>query len=153
MTTLDGAAECSICAMVAREPAAGWTYADASWVAGVLPGLEVPGWIVLALRRHAAEASPLSEREGAGLGVAISRLSAALVEVTDAERVYLQAYGEREPHWHLLLCARGPEVAPEHRHVAFFTHREEYVDVEAAERVVDRLRRALSPDRSGAAAL
>jgi diadenosine tetraphosphate (Ap4A) HIT family hydrolase len=144
------AAECTICAMVADEPAAGWTYADESWVAGVLPGLEVPGWIVLALRRHSVETAPLSEREGSGLGVAISRLSAALAEVTDAERVYLQAYGEREPHWHLLLTARGPEVAPEHRHVAFFTHREEYVDVEEAHHVVDRLRRVMSADRSEA---
>ena len=150
MTPADEAAECSICAMVANEPAAGWTYADESWVAGVLPGLEVPGWIVLALRRHTVEAAPLSEWEASSLGVAISRLSAALVEVTDAERIYLQAYGEREPHWHLLLAARGPEVVPEHRHVAFFTHREQYVDVEEAERNVDRLRRAMSHDRSEA---
>jgi len=138
-----GPPACGICAMVAAEPEGGWAYADESWVAGVLAGLEVPGWIVLALRRHSVEAAPLSEREAADLGVVIGRLTAALAIVTNAERVYLQAYGEREPHWHLLVTARGPEIPPEHRHVAFFTHRNEYLDVDAAHRVVDRLRRAM----------
>jgi diadenosine tetraphosphate (Ap4A) HIT family hydrolase len=136
--------DCAICAMVDAEPAAGWAYQDETWVAGILAGLEVPGWIVLALRRHAEETAPLSELEAANLGPAIRRLSAAVEDVTDAERVYLQAYGEKERHWHLLISARGTEIPPEHRHVSLFAHRQEYVDVAAAHQVLDRLRTALA---------
>ncbi|MFZ0043527.1 MAG: hypothetical protein WAK93_19620 [Solirubrobacteraceae bacterium] len=144
--------DCAICAMVDAEPAGGWAYEDQSWVAGTLAGLEIPGWIVLALRRHAVEAAPLSEREAADLGVAIRRVSAALEDVTDAERVYLQAYGELERHWHLLITARGADVPPEHRHIAFFAHRGEYIDAPAARRVVEKLRALLAAPSSAAQA-
>ncbi len=132
--------DCAICAMVRAEPADGWAYQDESWVAGTLAGLEVPGWIVLALRRHAVETAPLSEREAADLGVAIRLVSAAVADATQAERVYLQAYGEVERHWHLLVSARSAEIPAEHRHTAFFAHRHEYVDIDEAGRVIDRVR-------------
>lgn len=140
---MDAERSCAICAMVDDEPAAGWAYEDDSWVAGTLPGLEIPGWIVLALRRHAIEAAPLTAGEAADLGQAIGRVSAAVESVTGAERVYLQAYGELERHWHLLISARGAEIPPEHRHVQFFVNRQRYVDPEAARRVVDRVRETL----------
>jgi diadenosine tetraphosphate (Ap4A) HIT family hydrolase len=139
-------ADCAICAMIRAEPAAGWAYADRSWVGGTLAGLEVPGWVVLGLRRHADDAAPLTSEEAADLGPAIRRVSAAIVEATGAERVYLQAYGERETHWHLLISARGAEIPPEHRHVAFFTHRDEYIDEAAAAAVIDRLRAILADE-------
>jgi diadenosine tetraphosphate (Ap4A) HIT family hydrolase len=118
-------ADCAICAMVAATPPDRWVYENESWVAGTLPGLEIPGWIVLALRRHAVGAAPLAERECRDLGAALSPPLGALAGATDAERIYLQAYGEQEAHWHLLLSARGPEVPPEHRHVQFFLHRQD----------------------------
>ena len=136
-------AGCAICAMVTSEPRAGWVYEDESWVAGALDGLEIPGWVVLALRRHTVGAAPLSPPEAGRLGVAIGALSQALAEVTDAERVYLQAYGESQQHWHLLFSTRGPEVPAEHRHVAFFTHRDQYLDATAAANVLDLVRTRL----------
>ncbi len=139
-TSTNGAAPCAICAMVHAEPDDGWAYADDDWVAGTLAGLEVPGWIVLALRRHAVETSALTEREAASLGAAIRLLTRAIEEATGAERVYLQAYGEREPHWHMLLSARTAEIPVEHRHVAFFSNREKYIDGDDAVAVVDRIR-------------
>jgi diadenosine tetraphosphate (Ap4A) HIT family hydrolase len=132
--------ECAICAMVGGEPVNGWIYADPSWVAGTLAGLEIPGWIVLALRRHAEAPAPLTPREAADMGEAVRVVSNAIVEATGAERVYLQAYGERESHWHVLLSGRGAEIPAEHRHVAFFTHRAKYVDVALAASVADRVR-------------
>jgi diadenosine tetraphosphate (Ap4A) HIT family hydrolase len=137
---MTGDAPCAICAMVGAEPAGGWAYEDESWVAGTLSGLDVPGWIVLALRRHAVESAPLDEREAMRLGLAIRRLSAAVESVTNAERVYLQTYGEVERHWHLLISARGPAVPEAHRHAAWFAHRHEYLDAPAAERVIRDVR-------------
>ncbi len=137
---------CAICAMVQAEPAKGWAYQDESWVGGTLAGLEVPGWIVLALRRHAVETAPLSEREAADLGVAIRLVSAAVADAAGAERVYLQAYGEIERHWHLLIAARGAEIPAEHRHIEFFAHRQEYVDIDRARRIVDRVRTILGSE-------
>ncbi len=131
---------CAICAMVHAEPSGGWAYEDESWVAGMLAGLEIPGWIVLALRRHAVESAPLDEHEATRLGLAIRVLSAAVEKVTHAERVYLQAYGEVERHWHLLISARGAGVPQEHRHAAWFAHRAEYLDAPAAERVIRDVR-------------
>lgn len=145
------AGACAICAMVADEPEDGWAYEDESWVAGMLAGLEIPGWIVLALRRHATETAPLSEDEAAALGTAIRRVSAAVEDVTGAERVYLQVYGEIERHWHLLISARGPEIPPEHRHVQFFVHRERYVDPDEAQRVFEALRDTLAREQAGSA--
>jgi hypothetical protein len=129
--------------MVDTEPANGWTYQNESFVAGTLPGLEIPGWVVLALRRHAVGPAPMTPQECVDLGVAIGFLLTAVASTTDAERVYLQAYGEQESHWHLLFSARGPEIPPEHRHVQFFLHRQEYIDPAAALETLDRVRESL----------
>lgn len=144
MTALDEAGSCAICAMVSAPPTDGWAYDDEDWVAGTLAGLEIPGWIVLSLRRHAVETAPLTDGEAEGLGRAVGRLTAAIEQATGAERVYLQTYGERERHWHMLLSARGAEVPPEHRHTALFAHREKYIDVDDAELVLGRIRRIVA---------
>ena len=47
--------------------------------AGVLPGLEVPGWVVLALRRHALEATGMTTEEAMGFGPAVVELTAAII--------------------------------------------------------------------------
>jgi diadenosine tetraphosphate (Ap4A) HIT family hydrolase len=134
---------CAICEMANNVPDEGWIYENDSWIAGTLPGLEIPGWIVLALRRHAVDAAPLTAKESLDLGVAIAPVSTALANVTKAERIYLQAYGENESHWHLLLSARGKDVPIEHRHVQFFVNRQRYLDVPAARQIADQVRTAL----------
>lgn len=123
-----------------------------SWVAGTLEGLEVPGWLVLALRRHAVDVTPLNEREASGLGVAIRLLSSAVAQASGAERVYLQAYGENERHWHLLLSARTAAISPEHRHVDFFVERCQYIDEPEAKRIVERVRAILQAPVASASA-
>jgi len=136
--------ECTICAMVNGEPLGGWVYQDENWAAGTLDGLEVPGWIVLALRRHATDAAPLTEAEGETLGPIVRLLSSAIVKATGAPRVYLQSYGEQQPHWHLLIAARGADVPLEHRHAAFLTNRAKYIDVGPATETVRRVRAGVS---------
>jgi len=129
--------------MVEGTPDSELAYADDSWVAGTLEGLEIPGWIVLALRRHAVDAAPIGEEEARRLGPAIRTISTAIVDSTDAERIYLQAYGEKERHWHLLISPRGPSVPAEHRHTALFGHRNEYLDPAESKAVLTRVREAI----------
>ena len=138
----NGADTCPICRWVA-EPGDEAVFDDAGWRAGVLPGLEVPGWIVLALKRHATSTSELSAEEAARLGVLVVELSSAIERATAAERVYVQAWGEQARHVHVLLAARGAEVPVEHRHAAFWGHRADYVDSSAAHRAAAAVRDAL----------
>ena len=67
----------------------------------------------------------------------------AIKTATDSERVYTLAWGENHAHWHILLCGRDASIPPEHRHAAFWAHRDEYVDPPAAQATVARIREAL----------
>jgi diadenosine tetraphosphate (Ap4A) HIT family hydrolase len=134
---------CVICEFVSQRSSGGRVYEDAHWVAGVLPGLELPGWIVLAVRRHTTDAAALRHDAAESLGPVIVRLSRAIRDAVGAERVYVLAYGENAPHWHVLLAGRGAHVPPEHRHAAFWIHREQYVDPAAAQAAAARIRDGL----------
>lgn len=137
--------ECPICDLVTGVHGA-VILEDGLWSAGILPGLEVPGWIVLAQHRHAVGPASMEEVEAAELGPLLQRLSAAIEEVTEAERVYVVAYGENAPHWHLLLTPRGPDVPPEHRHNAMWNHRDEYLEPERAQEVGREIQRRLAKE-------
>jgi diadenosine tetraphosphate (Ap4A) HIT family hydrolase len=108
-----------------------------------LPGFEVPGWIVIALRRHTTVPAPLTKAEASGLGEVIRLASASVQEATGAERIYLQSYGENHSHWHLLVSPRGAEIPPEHRHTQLFVNRDRYVDIDQAAAALVRIRRAI----------
>lgn len=138
-----GAAQCGLCAYLESSPLAGWVYEDELWKAGIYPTNEVPGWIALVLRRHAEATAELTDEEARSVGQVLVKLSAAIEQGTDAERVYLQVYGETFRHWHVLLSARGPAIPLEHRHAAFHPHMAEYVDIPAAEAAGRRIREAL----------
>jgi diadenosine tetraphosphate (Ap4A) HIT family hydrolase len=133
-----------ICEFAASPPQDGWVYEDDFWVSGILEGLEVPGWLVLGLRRHVIEIEQLTDEELASLGVVVGELSRAIRIASDAERIYMLVYGENAPHFHVLLAARTQEIPAEHRHAAFWEHRGEYVNPRAAESVSERVRASMS---------
>src|SRR4051794_11041914 len=125
--TGDDTPPCLICDFVARADA---VYETDLWFAGVLDTIEVPGWIVLGLRRHAFDPMGMNSREAAVLGPVIREITTAMRTALDSERVYVLAWGEHAQHLHFLLASRGAEIPPEHRHAEFWFHREEYLDPE-----------------------
>lgn len=137
--------ECVICDLVAGENRT-TVFEDELWSAGVLEGLEVPGWIVLAQRRHAVGPASMESQEAASLGPLIQRLAASIERAIPADRVYVVAYGENAPHWHLLLSPRGPDVPLEERHVAMWNHRQKYLDPDRAREVALEVKRHLADD-------
>jgi len=66
----------------------------------------IAGWTVLDLRRHAEGWHQLERRESEELGHAISRVSAAIIEATRCDRVYLIGFAEAVRHTHLHLVPR-----------------------------------------------
>ena len=119
---------------------------DETWSVGVAEGMEVPGWLTGQIRRHAVGAAALNQTEQASLGPLLARLTAAITEVTGAEKVYCVAFGEAFPHWHFLLMARGDGVEPAHRGAALMLNRAQYLDPSAALAAAARIRSALARD-------
>lgn len=124
-------------------------FADDFWHVGVLPGLEVPGWLVLALRRHAEQAVSMTDDESASFGPLVAETTAILKEVAGAERVYVYAFGDdAAAHWHVLLAARPPEIPQEHRRGLFIQNAALYRDEQKAQELAEASRRAFAQRRS-----
>jgi histidine triad (HIT) family protein len=70
----------------------------------------VPGWMVLYAKRHIPGAPQLSDGEAHSLGPTLRHLTARLLEVTGALRIYLAAMGESSPHFHMHLVPRYAEM-------------------------------------------
>ncbi|WP_249010656.1 hypothetical protein [Conexibacter sp. DBS9H8] len=139
-------ADCIVCQTVRDgQPV---VYSDELWHAGILPGLEVPGWITLQAARHTEQVTGMNAEEAATFGPRLVALSQAIKTVTHAERVYLYAFGDGAPHWHVLLAPRAADLPEEARHGHYFDDRERYRDQEQAVLVASEIR-----DRLAAAAL
>ena len=70
----------------------------------------VPGWMVLYAKRHVPGAPQLSDAEAHSLGPTLRHLTARLLDVTGALRIYLAAMGESSPHFHMHLVPRYAEM-------------------------------------------
>jgi hypothetical protein len=110
----------------------------------VAPGFEVPGWLFLELRRHADGPMGMETAEAGELGGLLARLSAAIAGATGAERVYVIAFGELYPHFHLVLLPRMPFAPPDETGPALFLKREDLADPPAAADMALRICRELS---------
>jgi hypothetical protein len=86
----------------------------------------------------------MNEREAAELGGLLARLSAAIERATAAEKVYVLAYGELFPHFHLLLHPRRPDAPPDRMGPALFQHRTDLIDVESSVETAGRIAAALN---------
>ena len=108
------------------------------WSAGVLRGYEVPGWLAVYPPRHVGSADALSDTEAAGLGGALRRVTAAVRAATSCEKVYAVSFGERLPHFHVLLMAVPPDLPSEQRGAALLGAAAALRDPGAARDVADR---------------
>jgi diadenosine tetraphosphate (Ap4A) HIT family hydrolase len=109
----------------------------------------VPGWLVLAPRRHVTQWDALDAGELRELGPLVARVMAALRSETPAAKVYVSVFAEVLPHFHVHIVARPPDLAPEKRGAFVFLTEGAPVETESAaiyKRVAARLTAA--PPRS-----
>jgi diadenosine tetraphosphate (Ap4A) HIT family hydrolase len=137
--------DCQICARETAdtEPPGGWVLRSDHWSACVAEGYEAPGWLFLQTRRHVEGPMGMDSEEAGELGLAIAHLTGAIEAVTDAEKVYVLAYGERFPHFHVVLVPRMPYAPPELRGPGLFVKVDELVDIEEAAAIAAAVRDAL----------
>ena len=137
---------CALCAteLSSTEPPGGWVLRTELWSASVFEGFEVPGWLFLQLRRHAEGPMGMLPEEAAELGGHLVELTSAIQAVTHAEKVYVLAYGEAYPHFHLVLHPRLPAAPAGLKGPALFGAREELRDEGRAAEVAAEMRELLS---------
>jgi len=68
----------------------------------------VPGWLVVAPRRHVEQLDELAPDEARELGPLLKDASAALRQAAGGEKIYLAVFAEQLPHLHVHLVARPP---------------------------------------------
>jgi diadenosine tetraphosphate (Ap4A) HIT family hydrolase len=133
--------ECVICRQEEANPA-DVVFADEAWSAGVIAGYDVPGWIVLRLRRHAEGFGQLTADELAQFGRRVRDTIAAVRGVTGAAATYLMIFGEANPHLHALITPRTPDIAEDRRLGDILRLRTERPDPAASRALVPALRAA-----------
>ena len=115
MTT---APECRICDLNARLeqgalPLRERIAHDAHWRVACA-SVALPGWLVLASRRHVPAVAQLSDAEAIALGAWQARLSRALQQATGCQKTYIACYAEREGyrHVHFHIVPRADSLPP-----------------------------------------
>ncbi|MEX2622362.1 MAG: hypothetical protein WD651_01385 [Acidimicrobiia bacterium] len=131
--------ECKYCGYLETGVGGGLVYEDVHWIVSSSPLVDVPGWLVGILRRHAEGFEGLTWAELTAFGPLVKRLTLAIKATTNVEKVYLFVMGEKVPHFHFVLLARHEGIPNEHRGPALFAHRDRYEDREAALRLAGSL--------------
>lgn len=93
----------------------------------------LPGWIVVAARRHVASLDELTEDEALELGRLLRRVSIALREVTGCVKTYVMQFAEhpQHPHVHFHVVPRMADMPEDRRSVRVLA----YLGVPEQERV------------------
>jgi diadenosine tetraphosphate (Ap4A) HIT family hydrolase len=117
-------------------------FRDKMWAAEVVPGYEVPGWFILRARRHAEYLGGLDDKELASFAFRARDLVAAVNNVTAAPATYMMMFGENYSHFHVLVAARGTDVAENRRTGDILKLRLERTDAEKAVALVSHVRHA-----------
>lgn len=118
-------------------------YRDDVWSCEVANGYDVPGWLILRLRRHAEGWSGPATEELAGFGPVSQRIAAAIESATGATGTYFMSFGENYPHFHFLVIARPAGLPAELRGAGILTMRAEHRDLAASLATALRVRSAL----------
>lgn len=140
--TSDPERPCLICEQEEADDALSVFCEDDGWSAGVVPGYDVPGWVVLRIRRHAEGMDGLTDAELAAFGRRARDLIAAVRAVTGAAATYLMVFGEANPHFHALITPRTADVPAERRTGDILKLRLSHADLAGATTLVPVLRTA-----------
>ena len=133
--------DCLICA-TESEGEASCVFADDRWAASVISGYEVPGWLVLRLRRHAVGIEALTSQELTEFGVRVRDVAGAVQHVTGAVRTYFMVFGEANPHFHVLIVPRLKTTPPNRRAGDILKTRLDMADRGASLAIIPELRDA-----------
>lgn len=134
-------ADCLICQQEQAEPG-DVIFADEHWSAGIIAGYDVPGWVILRLRRHAEGFGELTSGELAQFGRRARDVISAVRDVTGAAATYLMIFGEANPHLHALITPRTAHIGEDRRLGDILKLRTERNDTEAARALVPAIRAA-----------
>jgi len=137
----DTAQSCLICRQEQADPG-DIVFADDRWAAGVIGGYDVPGWVVLRLRRHAEGFGQPTAEELAQFGRRVRDVTSAVRAVTDAATTYLLMFGEANPHLHALITPRTTDIPADRRVGDILKLRTERGDAQAARALVPAIRAA-----------
>ncbi|MFF0501790.1 hypothetical protein ACFYU5_35750 [Nocardia aobensis] len=107
-------ASCRICAADNADESA-IVFRDDLWTAHIVPGFDVPGWFFLRTIRHAERLVGLDDNELATFARRARDLTAAVTSATGSEAAYMLMFGDNNPHFHVLIAARGAEVSADRR--------------------------------------
>ena len=167
MPNEESAGVCQLCEWENTGLPGGWFFQNGHWSAGVYPTFltynpeiwhemskEVPGQVVVQLRRHVGWVTDMTADELATLGPTLALVTRAIDAETRPERVYYSCFAEAVPHVHFMLTPRDSAVAQEHRGAALLTRAVAglYSDPEVAAAVAARIKAGLSADRPEPAA-
>jgi hypothetical protein len=134
---------CLICEQEENADDSVTVFSDADgWAAGIVPGYEVPGWIVLRIRRHAVGLEGLTAAELATFGRRARDLIAAVRTSTGAVATYLMVFGEAYPHFHALIAPRTTDIPADRRTGDILKLRLSSADLDGAKAVVPPVRAA-----------
>lgn len=100
---------CLICQTVENAAEAQIVHRDKHWTASA--AMSVPGWFLLCTNRHNQGIWELTEAEAELYGPLLVRLSSAIRQAGDAEKVYVLSAGESAPHFHALVMGRGARIS------------------------------------------
>lgn len=123
--------------------------ADDHWRVAHAFDSALPGWLILAPRRHVTSIADLTDAEAASLGTWQVRLSRALHVVTGCSKTYVVQFAEKEgfAHVHFHVVPRMPDLPADRRGPRVFAYlgaaEEERVDEQRRDDLAAALRAEL----------
>lgn len=121
-------------------PPGGHLIDDALWRVGHAPTVFAPcGSLLVESKRHFLDHSEMTTEESASFGALIGRLTAAIKQVSGAERVHVYSSMDGAPHFHVWLTPRRPDDVKGRGFIVSGG----YCTDAAAEAAVDAMRRVL----------
>lgn len=115
--------ECFLCAYnavaVEELPPRENAFSNEYWRALVHKSM-VPGWVVLALRRHVRRLNELTEEEALSLGPALAAGSQALIDVVGCDKTYVMLFAESVAHVHFNLVPRMADMPDKFKGAGIF---------------------------------
>lgn len=155
---------CQLCEWESNGLPGGWFLQNQHWSVGVYPmfltynpeirhdmSTEVPGQVVVQLRRHVPWLADMSDSELASLGPTLAQVAQAVAAQTQPERIYFSCFAEAVPHVHFMLTPRSADMPAEHYGAALLTHSvaELYSDPAQAAEVGARIKANLASQAVG----
>ena len=122
-------------------PPGGYIYEDEHWMVCHAPAkLGSLGTLFIESKRHFLDFAEFNDEEQASYGILAKRISAALKQLTNAERIYQVSMVEGVPHFHVWLIPRTKDIS---EHGIAFLARDDSCNEEDAIALANKLRKAM----------